>query len=83
MRALRVLLFSAGETSSACTKDLYEIYRASIFSNSSISEFFKFSYAQAGFLIEKSTVGRRYDRNDNLAGNVREIEREKARDQRS
>lgn len=44
---------------------------------------FIFLSAQACFLIEKSTVGRQYDCNDNLAGDVREIEREKARDQRS
>lgn len=43
---------------------------------------FIFLSVQACFLIKKSTVGRRYDRS-NPAGDVREIEREKARDQRS
>lgn len=85
MRALRVLLFSASDIF-GLTKDLFEkifLFCSSITSDSSILEILHFLSAQACFLIEKSTVGRQYDCNVNLAGDVREIEREKARDQRS
>lgn len=66
MRALRVFC-SPRATSSACTKDFprvsREAYRYSPLSVR-ILKTFEFSSVQACFLIEKSTVGSRYNHND-------------------